>query len=130
MDSSIQNIWHLRSGRALEMAYTIPAPCTWTSACALENQQVFGSNWIAVGRTDRRRRGQFFTFDLAGEPLVIVRGATTSSAPFSTSAATMRPPWPPRPAAWPSTYAARTMAGPTVWTVRSKEHLSSPVFAI
>jgi choline monooxygenase len=37
---------------------------------------VFAGNWIAVGRTDQvAAPGQFFTFDLAGEPLIVVRGA-------------------------------------------------------
>ena len=38
----------------------------------LEREQVFGSNWIAVGRADQAAdAGQFFTFDLAGEPLAV-----------------------------------------------------------
>ncbi len=77
MDSSIENILALYDQEApLEMAYTIPAAWYVDERIAhLENQQVFGGNWIAVGRTDQvATAGQFFTFDLAGEPLVIVRG--------------------------------------------------------
>ena len=85
MDSSIENILALYDQEApLEMAYTIPA--AWyvdeRIAC-LENQQVFGSNWIAVGRTDQvATAGHFFTFDLAGEPLVIVRGTDNKLRAF------------------------------------------------
>ena len=77
MDSSIENILALYDQEApLEMACTIPAAWYVDERIArLENQQVFGSNWIAVGRRDQvAAAGQFFTFDLAGEPLVIVRG--------------------------------------------------------
>ena len=61
----------------LEYAYTIPAAWYVDERIErLERDQVFGSNWIAVGRVDQAAEaGQFFTFDLAGEPLIIVRGA-------------------------------------------------------
>jgi len=61
----------------LEEAYTIPAP--WYVDARIEEaerEQVFGRNWIAVGRLDQVAvEGQFFTIEIAGEPLVIVRGA-------------------------------------------------------
>jgi choline monooxygenase len=61
----------------LEEAYTIPAP--WYLDARIEQaerKQVFGCNWIAVGRLDQvAAEGQFFTVEIAGEPLVIVRGA-------------------------------------------------------
>ncbi len=85
MDSSIENILALYDQEApLEMAYTIPAAWYLDERIAgLENQQVFGSNWIAVGRTDQVAvAGQFFTFDLAGEPLVIVRGTDNKLRAF------------------------------------------------
>jgi phenylpropionate dioxygenase-like ring-hydroxylating dioxygenase large terminal subunit len=61
----------------LEYASTIPAAWYVDERIALlEREQVFGCNWIAVGRADQvARTGQFFTFDLAGEPLIVVRGA-------------------------------------------------------
>ena len=61
----------------LPEALTIPAAWyTDERIGALERAQVFGNNWIAVGRTDQvAAPGQFFTFELAGEPLVVVRGA-------------------------------------------------------
>src|SRR5581483_5868095 len=41
----------------------------------LEREHVFSRNWIAVGRTDQvAAPGQFFTAELAGEPLVVIRG--------------------------------------------------------
>ena len=61
----------------LEYAYTIPAAWYVDERIErLERDQVFGNNWIAVGRVDQAAdAGQFFTFDLAGEPLIVVRGA-------------------------------------------------------
>jgi choline monooxygenase len=60
----------------LERAHTIPA--LWYSDPAVhaaECRSVFGGTWQAVGRTDQvAEAGQFFTADLAGEPLVVVRG--------------------------------------------------------
>jgi choline monooxygenase len=78
MDSSLENILALYDQDApLEMAYTIPA--AWyvdERVSRLEREQVFANNWIAVGRVDQASApGHFFTFDLAGEPLLIVRGA-------------------------------------------------------
>ena len=59
----------------LEEAYTIPAPWYLDERIEqLEREHVFGRNWIAIGRTDQVAvPGQFFTVELAGEPLVIVR---------------------------------------------------------
>jgi choline monooxygenase len=61
----------------LEYASTIPAAWYVDERVArLERDQVFGNHWIAVGRADQvADAGQFFTFDLAGEPLIVVRGA-------------------------------------------------------
>jgi choline monooxygenase len=61
----------------LEEAYTIPAAWYLDERMEqLEREQIFGRNWIAVGRADQvAAPGQFFTVELAGEPLVVVRGA-------------------------------------------------------
>src|SRR5271157_5732842 len=61
----------------LEEAFTIPAPWYFDQRIGeLEGDRVFGRNWIAVGRRDQvEKAGEFFTFNLAGEPLVAVRGA-------------------------------------------------------
>jgi choline monooxygenase len=60
----------------LEQAYTIPAAWYLDERMErLEREQVFGRGWIAVGRVDQAAKpGQFFTTEVAGEPLVIVRG--------------------------------------------------------
>jgi choline monooxygenase len=64
------------SNASLENASTIPA--SWYLDERIENlerERIFGRNWIAVGRTDQvSGPGQFFTVELAGEPLVVVRG--------------------------------------------------------
>ena len=61
----------------LELASTIPAQWyTDPRIAALERERVFGAVWQVVGRSDQvARAGQFFTIEVAGEPLVIVRGA-------------------------------------------------------
>jgi choline monooxygenase len=61
----------------LEEAYTIPAPWYLDERVEeAERTQVFGRNWIAMGRVDQvASEGQFFTVEVAGEPLVIVRGS-------------------------------------------------------
>ena len=85
MDSSIENILALYDQEApLEMALHHSLCLVRGRAHRdLENQQVFGGNWIAVGRTDQvPAAGQFFTFDLAGEPLVIVRGTDNNLRAF------------------------------------------------
>lgn len=60
----------------LEEAYTIPAGWYLDERIEhLEREQVFGRHWIAVGRVDQvTRPGAFFTTEIAGEPLVVVRG--------------------------------------------------------
>ena len=61
----------------LEQACTIPAQ--WYLDARIERaerEQVFGRNWIAVGRLDQvATEGQFFTLEIAGEPIVVVRGS-------------------------------------------------------
>jgi choline monooxygenase len=78
MDLSLPNVLALYDeGAPLEEAHTIPAAWYVDERIArIEHEQVFGNNWIAVGRTDQvAAPGQFFTFDLDGEPLIVVRGA-------------------------------------------------------
>jgi choline monooxygenase len=60
----------------LDHASTIPSPWYFDEGIAqLENSAVFGKSWQAVGRTDQvQSAGQFFTVDIAGEPIVVVRG--------------------------------------------------------
>jgi choline monooxygenase len=78
MRQSLAELLDLYNAAApLEEAFTIPAP--WYLDRHIEKaerEQVFGANWIAVGRTDQvALEGQFFTVEIAGEPLVVVRGS-------------------------------------------------------
>ena len=61
---------------SLEEAWTIPA--AWyvdPRVAELERSTVFSASWQMVGRADQvRLPGEFFTAEVAGEPLVVVRG--------------------------------------------------------
>ena len=75
MDHNLYRILSSYNDRApLEEASTIPA--TWYTNDAmfqLERTAVFGSGWQVVGRTDQiTGPGDYFTCELAGEPLLIV----------------------------------------------------------
>jgi len=77
MQPTLHNILSLYDPSApLEQAYTIPAPWYRDPRVAeLERSGVFRATWQVVGRADQvRGRGQFFTADVAGEPIVVVRG--------------------------------------------------------
>jgi choline monooxygenase len=77
MNLPISELLNLYNADApLEEAYTIPAAWYWDERIeGLERERVFGRNWIAVGRVDQVAvPGQFFTIELAGEPLIVVRG--------------------------------------------------------
>jgi len=77
MQPTLHNILSLYDPSApLEQAYTIPAPWYRDPRVAeLERSSVFRATWQVVGRADQvRGRGQFFTADVAGEPIVVVRG--------------------------------------------------------
>ncbi len=77
MDPSLNELLTLYNDEApLEEAYTIPAPWyTDERVAELERQNVFGCSWQPVARTDQvSMPGQYVTVDLAGEPLLIVRG--------------------------------------------------------
>jgi len=60
----------------LSEASTIPAPWYVDARIAdLENQTVFSKTWQMVGRVDQvEKTGQFVTANVAGEPIVVVRG--------------------------------------------------------
>ncbi len=77
MERSVRDVINLYNPQdPLERASTIPAPWYFDPRVArLEGDSVFAATWQVVGRTDQvRENGQFFTADLAGEPLVIARG--------------------------------------------------------
>ena len=59
----------------LERAHTIPN--FWyfdPEIYAAECRHVFGGSWLAVGRTDQvAAPGTFFTIEMVGEPLLVLR---------------------------------------------------------
>jgi choline monooxygenase len=77
VEPSVREILSLyNSADPLEKASTIPAPWYRDARIqALELAAVFGKTWQVAGRLDQvREKGEFFTADLAGEPIVVVRG--------------------------------------------------------
>lgn len=60
----------------LEKAWTIPSPWYFDPGFAqLERESVFAANWQVAGRANQvRNKGDFFTADLAGEPVLVARG--------------------------------------------------------
>jgi choline monooxygenase len=77
MERNVRDVVNLYNPHdPLEEAWTIPAPWYFDLRIAeLERASVFGATWQVVGRTDQvRDNGQFFTAELAGEPLVVARG--------------------------------------------------------
>jgi choline monooxygenase len=64
-------------GAPLEEALTIPAPWyTDQTLYSLELQTVFANSWQLAGRVDQlRESGQYVTSEIAGEPIVVVRGS-------------------------------------------------------
>ncbi|MGO9518175.1 MAG: aromatic ring-hydroxylating oxygenase subunit alpha [Candidatus Korobacteraceae bacterium] len=61
----------------IEQAFTIPSAWYTDERIAeLERQAVFAGTWQVVARVDQLRQpGQFVTAELAGEPLLVIRGA-------------------------------------------------------
>jgi choline monooxygenase len=72
------------SNNPLDHASTIPSPWYFDEGLAeLENSAVFGKSWQAVGRTDQvQNAGQFLTADIAGDPIVAVRGEDSQLRAF------------------------------------------------
>jgi choline monooxygenase len=68
----------------LDHASTIPSPWYFDEGIAeLENSDVFGKTWQAVGRADQvEKPGQFLTADIAGDPIVVVRGEESQLRAF------------------------------------------------
>src|SRR5918911_570931 len=60
----------------LAEAWTIPAPWyTDPRVCELERQTVFARSWQMVGRVEQvGEPGRYVTCEVAGEPVVVVRG--------------------------------------------------------
>jgi choline monooxygenase len=77
MQRTVHDVLNLYDPTApLENAFTIPAP--WYRDARVEELEragVFRGSWQVVGRLDQvRSAGEFFTADVAGEPIVVVRG--------------------------------------------------------
>src|SRR5438105_13101054 len=78
MDISLQDILASYDDSApLAEASTIPAPWYVDPRIAeLEARTVFSKTWQLIGRTDQvDKPGQLVTSTIAGEPIVVVRGA-------------------------------------------------------
>jgi choline monooxygenase len=77
MERNIREIINLYNPNdSLDHAWTIPSPWYFDPRVGeLEQQSVFARTWQVVGRADQvRDKGNFFTADLAGEPIVVARG--------------------------------------------------------
>jgi len=77
MQRSVRSLVNLYNpGDPLEKAWTIPSPWYFDrDFYEAERAGVFATSWQAVGRVEQvRERGQFFTADVAGEPIVVARG--------------------------------------------------------
>jgi choline monooxygenase len=63
---------------ALPLAKASTIPSSWyldTEVCELERHTVFSHSWQVAARMDQvEKQGQYATVDIAGEPIVIVRG--------------------------------------------------------
>jgi Phenylpropionate dioxygenase and related ring-hydroxylating dioxygenases, large terminal subunit len=77
MQRNVRSLLNLYNpDNSLEHASTIPSPWYFDKSIAeLENSAVFGRTWQVVGRAEQvKSAGQFLTADIAGEPIVVVRG--------------------------------------------------------
>ncbi len=77
MKGSISELLRLyEAGDQLDAASTIPG-CWYTDSriAEMERQGVFASTWQVVGRVDQLHEpGRYLTAEVAGEPVVVVRG--------------------------------------------------------
>src|SRR5215831_17712097 len=76
MQQNLQDTLHqFDPDRSLDRAETIPS--SWyfdKDVCELERRVLFGETWQVVGRADQvAEPGSFFTAELAGEPILVVR---------------------------------------------------------
>lgn len=77
MKTSVKDIIESYDARSsLADAWTIPSPWyTDSRVLELERRTVFSGSWQMVGREDQLREpGQYITCEVAGEPIVVVRG--------------------------------------------------------
>ncbi|HLN80384.1 MAG TPA: Rieske 2Fe-2S domain-containing protein, partial [Thermoanaerobaculia bacterium] len=69
--------WHIQVDEALSRATTIPSWC-YTDPAMLgdEKERIFARTWQLVGRDDQVASvGSYFTAEVAGEPLLVVRAS-------------------------------------------------------
>jgi choline monooxygenase len=77
MERTVRSLVELYDpGKPLEKAWTIPSPWYFDAAFyEVERSAVFVGSWQAVGRVEQvRGPGDFFTAEIAGEPIVVARG--------------------------------------------------------
>ena len=77
MERNVHDILNLYNPHdPLDHAWTIPSPWYFDQAIArLEQDNVFATSWQVAGRVDQvQKKGEFFTADIGGEPLVVARG--------------------------------------------------------
>jgi choline monooxygenase len=67
----------LQIDQDVSRAWTLPAQLYFDKdVCAVENKKIFSRTWQVVGHHGQvKDAGDYFTTELAGEPLLIVRGA-------------------------------------------------------
>jgi len=85
MDQTVKEILASYNDKApLAEAYTIPAAWyTDARVSELERENVFARTWQAVGRMDQvEKPGQYITANVAGEPIVVVRGSDAKLRAF------------------------------------------------
>ena len=77
MERNVHDILNLYNPHdPLDHAWTIPSPWYFDQAVAqLEHDNVFATTWLVVGRVDQvQKKGEYFTADIGGEPIVVARG--------------------------------------------------------
>jgi choline monooxygenase len=77
MERNVRDIINLYNPNdTLDHAWTIPSPWYFDRSIEhLEQESVFAKAWQVAGRVDQvRENGNFFTADVAGEPIVVARG--------------------------------------------------------
>ncbi|MGH9494727.1 MAG: aromatic ring-hydroxylating oxygenase subunit alpha [Candidatus Sulfotelmatobacter sp.] len=76
------NLFHIESD--IGRAWTLPSSLyTDASVSSLEKEKIFSRTWQVVGHASQvANSGDYFTTELAGEPLLIVRGADSKLRGF------------------------------------------------
>ena len=60
---------------------------------ALERHAIFLSGWVGLGRSDRwPKKGDYSAMDIAGEPVIVVRGKAGDLKAFQQLPASRQPP--------------------------------------